>query len=123
MKAVMAVTLVALLSVLAAGCGPSNKELVVQGRSQLDTGNLEQAKALFQRVLDRRPHDPDALYYMGRTYHQQGLFTQAIYYYKCAMDLDPAFAAAAHYKRMAEEQLQSQPDEPAPAEPAPDAAG
>lgn len=122
MKTAITVTLVALLSLLAAGCGPSNRELVVQGRSQLDTGNIEQAKALFQRVLDRRPHDPDALYYMGRSYHQQGLFLQAIYFYKCALDLDPAFAAAAHYKRMAQEQLEAQP-EPAPTEPAPDAAG
>jgi tetratricopeptide (TPR) repeat protein len=77
-----------LAGLLLAGCEPSVGELRTQAISEFQIGHTQQAKDLFQRVLNRTP-DPQSLFYMGQIMESEGFFEQAIYYYQCAIDADP----------------------------------
>lgn len=120
MKRIATILTGVVLAAVLAGCGsPTNEQLLTQGQAQLQTGNIEQAKQTFGQVLSRQPHNPEALYLMGRAYHQQGLLMQAIYFYKTALELDPSNTNAARFKRLAEDQLKPSTPEPIPTPPPP----
>jgi tetratricopeptide (TPR) repeat protein len=89
---------------LLAGCEPSNVELRNKGIGEFEVGHMPQAKELFERILDRNHSDRDSLYYMGRICQAEGQYERAMYYYQCALDIDPSHKDARHYLAQAQEQ-------------------
>lgn len=83
-----------LAAAFAAGCGPSPEDIRTQAVSKIQLGHVDEAKQLFQRVLDRRPSDPVALYHMGRIAQTEGFHEQAVYYFQCCLDAAPGFYEA-----------------------------
>ena len=82
------------VALLAAGCVGPDPELQTRAVSEFQVGHVTEAKVLFQQALDRYPCDPEALYYMGRIAHAQGAYEDAVYYFQCCLDADPAYADA-----------------------------
>lgn len=78
------------VAMLASGCAPSPEELRQRGAAQFQVGNTEAAKETLQQVLDLKPSDAEALYYMGRISFGDGFYEQAAYYFKCSIDADPS---------------------------------
>jgi len=82
------------MAVLVAGCEPTSAELRSKGISEFQLGRHEEARKLFEQLLDRRPSDPDGLYYMGNICAVEGKYEMAAYYYRCCIDADPAYESA-----------------------------
>ncbi|HET9742125.1 MAG TPA: tetratricopeptide repeat protein [Terriglobales bacterium] len=62
-------------------------------------GNMEEAEALFQSVLERYPQMRDAHRELGYTYYQQHKYAQARQQYELLQEIDPDDLAA-HYNLM-----------------------
>lgn len=92
------------LVVLLSGCGPTIEQKRDLGISEFQIGHLDKAGNILLQVLDQRPSDPQALYYMGRVRHAQDFLEQAIYYYQCAVDADPSFKEARDHLAKAQQQ-------------------
>jgi len=90
---------------LLAGCAPSADELRERGTSEFQVGRLAQAKAFFQRVLDRHPSDAESLYYMGRICQAEGRPDRAHFYYECCLDSDPRHQEARRWLAKAEQDM------------------
>ncbi|MBN1336343.1 MAG: tetratricopeptide repeat protein [Deltaproteobacteria bacterium] len=58
------------LLVALVACGPGRD--LDRGRAALERNDIDAARAAFQRVLDDRPDDPQALYGLGWTFHVSG---------------------------------------------------
>jgi tetratricopeptide (TPR) repeat protein len=85
-------------AMLLPGCRPPTpEELVASGVSEYQLGRLDRAKGLLERALQGSPSDPDALFYMGRIYHADKLYVQAIYYYECCFDAHPGYPEVSKY--------------------------
>jgi len=97
--------LMVIVGMLIAGCEPSVSELKSAGIAEYQLGNNQQARQVLQQVLERKPFDPDALYYMGRIVHDEGFQEQAIYYYQCCIDADPSYTAAQEWLTKAQEEI------------------
>ncbi|MGC9455384.1 MAG: tetratricopeptide repeat protein [Phycisphaerae bacterium] len=92
------------VGLLMLGCGPSVTEIRDQAVAQYQLGHIEQAEMNLREVLDERPYDAEALYYMGRIQQDMGRPTRAIYYYQCCLDVDPSHEMARMWLRRAEQQ-------------------
>ena len=57
-----------------------------------------------ERGLDVDPTHPDALYYLGRIYHNERFYEQAIFYYQACLDTDPSYPLAADFLDQAQRQ-------------------
>jgi len=90
-------------TLLLVGCSEGLVELRSNGISEFQLGHINQAKKVFQNVLERYPSDPDTLYYMGRVMHAEKFYEQAIYYYQCCLDADPSHKQAERWLVKAEE--------------------
>ena len=90
-------------ALLLSGCGPSVAETRENGIAEFQLGHHDGAKQLLQQVLDQRPYDPQALYYMGRTMYADGEYEKAIFYLQSAVDADPGNTDARTYLAKAEE--------------------
>ncbi len=87
------------------GCGgPDTRQLVRQGASQFQTGQIDKAEATLKRALAVSPSDPAALFYMGRVYHAREFYEQAVYYYQCCLDADPSYPDVSKYLSQAQRQ-------------------
>ena len=106
MKRVILASLAVLVCAsLLSGCGGvDTRQLVRQGVSQLQTGRLDEAEATLKRALAVSPSDPAALFYMGRVYHAQEFYEQAVYYYQCCLDADPGYPDVTKYLAQAQRQ-------------------
>lgn len=70
--------LVAVMAVLAAGCGNSNvTELMGEGQKYLSEGNAKGAIVIFKTVLDKAPENMEARYQLGKAYLLSGKIDQA----------------------------------------------
>lgn len=58
------------------------------------TGRLAEAEAIYARILDGRPRDPDALHYLGVLRHQQGRGDEGVELIERAIALAPDHADA-----------------------------
>ena len=81
--------------VFCVGCGgPSAIELRDEGIAEFQRGHQDKAQKLLQQSLDRRPHDAQTLYFMGRLRHARGDFEWAMFYYQRCLELDASFEPA-----------------------------
>ncbi len=55
-------------------------------------GRLDEAQAIYQRILEAEPHHPDALHLLGLIAHQQGQHARAAELIRQAIDLRPTAA-------------------------------
>jgi tetratricopeptide (TPR) repeat protein len=91
-------------AVLIAGCGPNTQPMVDEAAGLYQAGHLDRAKARFEQVLDVDPTHPDAHYYLGRIYHNERFYEQAIFYYQACLDTDPSYPLAADFLDQAQRQ-------------------
>jgi len=86
-------------------------QLQLQGREDLafinsgilaaDLGNLEEAIAFFDGVLEKAPNHPGACFTKGLAYYQLGRFKEAIELFDRALEVAPNFQEAQQARRMA----------------------
>lgn len=69
--------------------------LFEEGRSKFNAGNYDEAENLLNQVLSIEPDNQDALYFMGRVYHQRGKKKKAKEYYNKVIDVDDSTGRAA----------------------------
>ena len=71
------------------------KNLFEQGRAEFNRGKYDDAEKLLKQVLSVDAENLDALYFMGRVYHQRGKKKKAIEYYEKVIEIDEASSRAA----------------------------
>ena len=81
------------------GCAPSAVDIRDRAISEFQVGRIDRAEEMLRVVLDRRPFDPEALYFMGRVQHLQKNYVQADYYYRCTLDAAPGHSEARMFLR------------------------
>jgi tetratricopeptide (TPR) repeat protein len=91
--------------VAVSGCGPSTGSIRDKAITEYQLGHTDQARGLFQRVLDREPTDPQSYYYLGCIAHADGFYERAIFCYQCTLDVDPSFTPARVALKRAQEQM------------------
>ena len=64
------------------------KKLFEDGRAAFNTGKYDEAEKLLNQVLSIEPENQDALYFMGRVYHQRGKKKKAKEYYDKVIEVD-----------------------------------
>jgi tetratricopeptide (TPR) repeat protein len=75
-----------------------------QGYNFYRQGRLEDAAAVYLRIIDEVPFDLEAHAWMGRILVEQGRPGQAISYWQTVVDRNPADARAAYFLELAREQ-------------------
>jgi tetratricopeptide (TPR) repeat protein len=75
-----------------------------QGYNFYRQGRLEDAAAVYLRIIDEVPYDLEAHTWMGRILIEQGRPGQAISYWQTVVDRNPADARAAYFLELAREQ-------------------
>ena len=81
------------VSITLTSCAPSAGELRDQGITEFQVGHVDHAKDLLKQSLDKSC-DPVAYYWLGRTYHAQGRYEDAICQYKFAIESRPGYDEA-----------------------------
>lgn len=71
------------------------QKLFEDGRDAFNTGKYDDAEKLLKQVLSIDPENQDALYFMGRVYHQRGKKKKAKEYYQQVLDVDNTTGRAA----------------------------
>ncbi len=89
----------ACLAATLAGCENDAPDLIRKGISSYEQGHLDKAGKSLNEALNADPGDPDALFYLGRTYQAKGFYEQAIYYYQVCLEADPAYPRANEFLR------------------------
>ena len=74
------------------------KNLFEQGRAEFNRGKYDEAEKLLNQVLSVDAENLDALYFMGRVYHQKGKKKKAIEYYEKIIENDETSSRAAEAK-------------------------
>lgn len=72
--------------------------LFEEGRDEFNSGNYDSAESLLTQVLTIQPENLDALYFMGRVYHQRGKKKKAKEYYESVVQIDEDSNRAAEAK-------------------------
>jgi hypothetical protein len=85
------------------------KRLLLEGKQMLNTGRFEQARKLFEQVLDKDPGNPVALTGVGVTWYGRNDYEQALAFYKRAIAADPNFGMA-YYNAACIYALQKKPN-------------
>ncbi len=109
MKRTMVIASIACATaLLASGCqSPTISALFKAGVSEYQLGHLEAARQRLTQVLNRSPSHPGALFYMGRISHAEKRYEEAIYYYRCCLDADPAYPGVAELLLEARRQIRT----------------
>ena len=81
--------------------GREDMALINSGILAADLGNLEEAIAFFDRVLEKAPNHPGACFTKGLAYYQMGRFKEAIELFDRALEVAPNFQEAQQARRMA----------------------
>jgi len=84
-----------------AGCQSEPEKLLTEGVSLYEAGQLDKARKKLETAVDHLPADSKALFYLGRVYHAQGFYEQAIFYYQCCLSSAPCHAEAMKHLREA----------------------
>lgn len=71
------------------------KKLFEDGRAAFNSGKYDDAEKLLLQVLSYDEKNQDALYFMGRVYHQRGKKKKAQEYYQKVLDVDDKTGRAA----------------------------
>lgn len=71
------------------------KQLFEDGRNEFNSGNYDEAEKLLKQVIAIQSDNQDALYFMGRVYHQRGKKKKAREYYQQVIDVDNSTRRAA----------------------------
>ncbi|MGC8625096.1 MAG: tetratricopeptide repeat protein [Phycisphaerae bacterium] len=87
----MALLLLALASLLLAGCESSAMRLRNQGLSLYHQGKYQPALQKFNDALKYNPSDPRANYYAGASDYMLARYQEAAFHYKIAWTVDPNF--------------------------------
>ncbi len=78
--------------------GEDVEKIFEEGRDEFNSGNYDTAERLLLQVLSIEKENQDALYFMGRVYHQRGKKKKATEYYKQVLDVDDTSSRAAEAK-------------------------
>ncbi len=70
------------------------QKLFEDGRDEFNSGNYDEAERLLTQVLSIQPENQDALYFMGRVYHQRGKKKKAQKYYEQVLEVDDTTSRA-----------------------------
>lgn len=70
------------------------QKLFEDGRDKFNSGNYEEAEKQLKQVLAIDPDNQDALYFMGRVYHQRGKKKKAQKYYEQVLAVDDTSSRA-----------------------------
>ncbi|HDD52920.1 MAG TPA: tetratricopeptide repeat protein [Thermosulfidibacter takaii] len=81
--------------------GREDMALINAGILSADLGNLDEAVAFFDRVLEKAPNHPGACFTKGLAYYQMGKFKEAIELFDRALEAAPNFQEAQQARRMA----------------------
>jgi predicted Zn finger-like uncharacterized protein len=76
------------------GAGGSPDAMLARAAKLQETGNTAEAKDLFERVLEQRPNDIDALSGLAYCYLDQGAKGQAIATFRRALAVNPSYGPA-----------------------------
>lgn len=71
------------------------QQLFEDGRDEFNSGHYDEAEKLLNQVLSIEPENQDALYFMGRVYHQRGKTKKAKSYYDKVIEVDDSTGRAA----------------------------
>lgn len=71
------------------------QSLFEEGRDKFNSGNYDEAEKLLAQVLSIEEDNQDALYFMGRVYHQRGKKKKAQNYYEQVIEVDDTTSRAA----------------------------
>lgn len=71
------------------------QQLFEDGRNEFNSGHYDEAEKLLNQVLSIEPENQDALYFMGRVYHQRGKSKKAKSYYDKVIEVDDSTGRAA----------------------------
>lgn len=71
------------------------QKLFEEGRDLFNTRKYDEAEQVLTQVLSIEPENQDALYFMGRVYHQQEKKKKAKEYYQKVLDVDDTTSRAA----------------------------
>ena len=82
------------LSILVGCPGPTQEQQMDQAKSYFETGKTDQARVLFSQLADRNPSDKESRYFLGRINHAENQLEWAIYWYQCALSVDPSYTLA-----------------------------
>ncbi len=81
--------------------GREDMALINAGILSADLGDLEEAVAFFDRVLEKAPNHPGACFTKGLACYQMGKFKEAIELFDRALEVIPNFQEAQQARRMA----------------------
>ena len=81
--------------------GREDMALINAGILWADLGDLEEAVAFFDRVLEQAPNHPGACFTKGLAFYQMGRFREAIELFDRALEVAPNFQEARQARRMA----------------------
>ena len=95
--------MVLVMAAALAGCQLDQRALRSAGIRHYQAGQIPQAKEAFRRLLDHYPGDSEGLYALGRVHHSEGNCLQAIYYYRAALDTNPAHDRASVWLEKAQQ--------------------
>jgi tetratricopeptide (TPR) repeat protein len=76
------------LAMFASGCAPSIDDQRNTAKDYFDRSFFDQAEKGFIGIVNQHP-DARSYYYLGRIYHAEARFAEAIQKYKLALALDP----------------------------------
>lgn len=71
---------------------PAEKGTLREGKALMDVGKFEQARKVFEKVLESDRSNPKALEGIGVTYYARNEYDEALEYYKKALASDPNHA-------------------------------
>ena len=74
------------------------QKLFEDGRQAFNSGKYDEAERLLTQVISIEEENQDALYFMGRVYHQRGKKKKAREYYQQVIDIDSTTRRAAEAK-------------------------
>ncbi|MFW6133540.1 MAG: hypothetical protein ACOC8F_06545 [Planctomycetota bacterium] len=87
------------------GCSLEAWKLRREGIAAFQVGKLDEARSKLAESIEREPNDARACYYLGRTLHAQGYQEDALYYYQCCLQREPAHAEARRWLNKAADEL------------------
>ncbi len=96
---------VGLLAAVAGGCNQEARDLRERGITEFQVGRVEDAQALLNEALEHDAGDAEALYYLGRILHREGLYEQAVFYYQSCLQVRPGHPVARRWLAMAMAEL------------------
>lgn len=74
------------------------QSLFEQGRSKFNAGSYDEAEKILKQVVSVDEDNQDALYFLGRVYHQRGKKKKAKEYYNKVIEVDATTSRAAEAK-------------------------